>query len=61
MLTLLLGIQCAGEVRLAEHEDYAKWSIEILVKFRSNEPLQLLTGQRQSGGVSVKPTMLALY
>jgi hypothetical protein len=50
-LNPVLGINCAGEVRIAEHEDYDKWSIEILVKFRSNEPLQLLTGQRQSGGV----------
>ncbi|PVF96515.1 P-loop containing nucleoside triphosphate hydrolase protein [Serendipita vermifera] len=53
-------IHCAGEVRLAEHEDYDKWSIEILVKFRSNEPLQLLTGQRQSGGERSLTTILYL-
>ena len=45
-------IRCAGEVHIEEHEDYAQWSIQILVKFRSSEELQRLTGQRQSGGVS---------
>ena len=47
-----LGIGCAGEIQIAPHdEDYAQWAIDILVKFRDNEKLQLLTGQRQSGGV----------
>jgi len=45
-------IGCAGEVRISEHEDFEKWAIDILVKFRDEEKLQLLTGQRQSGGVS---------
>jgi hypothetical protein len=45
------GIGCAGEIRISENEDYDKWAIDILVKFRDNENLQLLTGQRQSGGV----------
>lgn len=27
-------IGCAGEIKLGEHEDYDKWSIDILVKFR---------------------------
>jgi hypothetical protein len=45
------GIGCAGEIQIAPHEDYAQWAIDILVKFRDNEKLQLLTGQRQSGGV----------
>ncbi|KAG5462876.1 MAG: hypothetical protein BJ554DRAFT_3101 [Olpidium bornovanus] len=50
--TLLLeGINCVGEVRLSEHDDFADWGIEILVKFRDHERLQVLTGQRQSGGV----------
>lgn len=31
--------------------DYAQWRVDIKVKFRDNEKLQLLTGQRQSGGV----------
>jgi predicted methyltransferase MtxX (methanogen marker protein 4) len=46
------GIRCAGEVRVSQHEEYDKWAIDILVKFRDHENLQLLTGQRQSGGVS---------
>ena len=45
-------IHCAGEVHIEEHEDYAQWSIQILVKFPSSEELQRLTGQQQSGGVS---------
>jgi hypothetical protein len=45
------GIGCAGEIRISEHEDYEKWAIDILVKFRDNEKLQLLTAHRQSGGV----------
>ena len=44
-------IGCVGEVQLGEDEDYEKWCINILVKFRSAERLQLLTGHRQSGGV----------
>ncbi len=27
-------IGCCGEVRIAQHEDYDKWGIDILVKFR---------------------------
>ena len=46
------GVNCAGEIRVAEEEDYENWAIEIFVKFREGEPLTLLTGQRQSGGVS---------
>lgn len=46
------GIGCAGEIKISEHEDYDKWAIDILVKFRDSEKLQLLTGERQSGGVS---------
>ena len=34
-------------------EDYANWALEILVKFRDAEDLQVLTAQRQSGGVSL--------
>ncbi|KAJ9126337.1 hypothetical protein QFC24_002070 [Naganishia onofrii] len=38
---------CAGEVRLVRTgEDYANWSLEILVKFRDAEDLQVLTAQR---------------
>jgi hypothetical protein len=47
----ILGIGCAGEIRVRQDESYAQWAIDILVKFRDTEKLQLLTGQRQSGGV----------
>ena len=46
-------IGCAGEIKIAEHEDYDKWAIDIMVKFRDHEKLQLLTGERPSGGVSL--------
>lgn len=46
------SLGCAGEVRISRDEDYAKWGIDILVKFRETEALTLLTGTRQSGGVS---------
>ena len=36
---------------LVEDPDYEKWKIDIMVKFRNEEKLQLLTAQRQSGGV----------
>ncbi|CAG8443432.1 2028_t:CDS:10, partial [Acaulospora colombiana] len=42
------------EVRVSTHDDYDKWGIDILVKFRDNEKLQALTGQRQSGGFSIE-------
>lgn len=48
----MIGIGCAGEIRINENEDYEKWAIDILVKFRDSEKLQLLTAHRQSGGVS---------
>jgi len=37
-----------------ENEEYKKWGLDIYVKFRDTEDLQLLTGTRQSGGVSLK-------
>lgn len=51
------GLGCAGEIRLAHDEDYEKWGIDILVRFRDTEQLQLLTGQRQSGGVRARLTV----
>lgn len=54
------SIKCAGEVRLLENDDYSKWGIEIMVKFRDSESLQVLTGQRQSGGERSVSTMLYL-
>ncbi|KAK0530042.1 Structural maintenance of chromosomes protein 5 [Tilletia horrida] len=53
-------IGCAGEIRVATERDYDKWGIEILVKFRDNEELQLLTGQRQSGGERSLSTIMFL-
>lgn len=53
-------IGCAGEVRIGEHEDFDKWTIDILVKFRDSEKMQLLTAQRQSGGERALTTILYL-
>jgi len=53
-------IGCAGEVRVSTHEDYEKWGIDILVKFRDNEKLQILNGQRQSGGERSVSTIMYL-
>ncbi|KIL63939.1 hypothetical protein M378DRAFT_78988 [Amanita muscaria Koide BX008] len=53
-------IGCAGELRITQHEDYEKWAIDILVKFRDSEKLQVLTAQRQSGGERSLTTILYL-
>ncbi|KXN89001.1 Structural maintenance of chromosomes protein 5 [Leucoagaricus sp. SymC.cos] len=53
-------IGCAGDVELMPDPDYAQWRIDIKVKFRDNEKLQLLTGQRQSGGERSLTTILYL-
>ncbi|KAJ3023997.1 Structural maintenance of chromosomes protein 5 [Thoreauomyces humboldtii] len=53
-------IGCAGEVRLSPNDDYDKWGIDILVKFRDSEKLNQLTGQRQSGGERSVSTILYL-
>ena len=53
-------IGCAGEIKIAQHEDYDKWAIDILVKFRDDEKLQLLTAERQSGGERSLTTILYL-
>ncbi|KAF9554516.1 P-loop containing nucleoside triphosphate hydrolase protein [Agrocybe pediades] len=53
-------IGCAGEIRISENEDYDKWAIDILVKFRDSEKLQLLTAHRQSGGERSLTTILYL-
>ncbi|KAK9486669.1 P-loop containing nucleoside triphosphate hydrolase protein [Lipomyces starkeyi] len=44
------SIGCAGAVNVGKDEDYENWSVQIRVKFREHEQLQLLTHQRQSGG-----------
>lgn len=53
-------IGCAGELQLTPHDDYEKWSITILVKFRDTEQLQQLTAHRQSGGERSLTTILYL-
>jgi chromosome segregation ATPase len=54
-------MHCAGQVRLAPAgSDYDKYSLEILVKFRDNESLQVLSAQRQSGGEKSVSTILYL-
>ncbi|CZT05662.1 related to structural maintenance of chromosome protein (SMC) [Rhynchosporium agropyri] len=43
-------IGCAGEVSVHKDEDFDLWAIQIKVKFRENEDLQILDSHRQSGG-----------
>ncbi|KAG7670314.1 hypothetical protein Ndes2437A_g04826 [Nannochloris sp. 'desiccata'] len=55
-------VGCAGEVMLREVEgdDFAKYAIEIRVKFRENEELATLDANRQSGGERSVSTILYL-
>ncbi|KAI8390360.1 hypothetical protein BD560DRAFT_6931 [Blakeslea trispora] len=53
-------INCLGEIRVHESDDYDKWGIDIFVRFRNTEKLQQLTGQRQSGGERSVTTILYL-
>ncbi|KAI0837943.1 P-loop containing nucleoside triphosphate hydrolase protein [Hypoxylon sp. FL0890] len=53
-------INCAGEVGIHKHEDFEQWAIEIKVKFRENETLQLLDQHRQSGGERAVSTIFYL-
>lgn len=54
-------LSCLGEVQLIEHgQEYAKWEIAILVRFRDEEQLQRLSAQRQSGGEKSVATILYL-
>ncbi|KAI8377088.1 hypothetical protein EDC96DRAFT_251133 [Choanephora cucurbitarum] len=53
-------IKCLGEINVHESPDFDKWGINIFVKFRDNEKLQQLTGQRQSGGERSVTTILYL-
>eukprot|EP00873_Tetraselmis_striata_P002062 jgi/Tetstr1/422326/TSEL_013169.t1 len=50
----------AGEVRLKEDDDFDKYEVQILVKFREEEELQVLTASRQSGGERSVCTILYL-
>ncbi|KAI9296882.1 P-loop containing nucleoside triphosphate hydrolase protein [Neoconidiobolus thromboides FSU 785] len=54
------NIGCSGEVALKKGEEYDKWGIDIMVKFRANEKLQALTGFRQSGGEKSVSTIMFL-
>lgn len=48
----MAGVGCSGEVKINRVGDkYAEWGINILVSYRDNDALQLLTGSLQSGGV----------
>ncbi|GAA5857620.1 hypothetical protein JCM8547_004301 [Rhodosporidiobolus lusitaniae] len=55
-----------GEVRLAQHDDYEKWGIEIMVSFRdikddtADVTLHVLSGHRQSGGERALTTVTYL-
>lgn len=53
-------IGCAGEVKVHKDEDFDKWAVQILVKFRAKEKLQILTNQRQSGGERAVSTVFYL-
>ncbi|WWD18357.1 hypothetical protein CI109_102807 [Kwoniella shandongensis] len=44
-------VKCTGEVRIRRVEgDFASWGIEILVSYRDEDSLAILTGSHQSGG-----------
>ncbi|GIZ39410.1 hypothetical protein CKM354_000279500 [Cercospora kikuchii] len=53
-------IQCAGEVGIDKQDDFAEWAIQIKVKFRENEQLQVLDSHRQSGGERAVSTIFYL-
>lgn len=54
------SIGCAGEIQVGKPDDFDAWRLEIMVKFRENETLQLLDGYRQSGGERSVSTMFFL-
>lgn len=43
-------LECVGQVKIHKEDDFAKWGVEILVKFRDEDQLMPLSGHRQSGG-----------
>lgn len=54
-------INCAGEVDVhKDEEDFEKWAIEIRVRFREGETLQILDQHRQSGGERAVSTIFYL-
>ncbi|KAL1408377.1 Structural maintenance of chromosomes protein 5 [Vanrija albida] len=45
------ALGCTGEVRMNRVEgDYSEWGIQILVSYRDEQELEVLTASRQSGG-----------
>ncbi|WOO77751.1 Structural maintenance of chromosome0s protein 5 [Vanrija pseudolonga] len=45
------ALGCAGEVQMDRVEgDHSKWGIKILVSYREDQDLEVLTASRQSGG-----------
>ncbi|KDN49272.1 hypothetical protein RSAG8_01974, partial [Rhizoctonia solani AG-8 WAC10335] len=54
-------IRRAGEIHVRDAgDDYANWAIDILVKFRETEKLQILDAHRQSGGERSLSTIMYL-
>ncbi|PFH57994.1 hypothetical protein XA68_14305 [Ophiocordyceps unilateralis] len=53
-------ISCAGEVRVHKDDDFDKWALVIMVRFREEEQLQQLTAHRQSGGERAVSTIFYL-
>jgi len=53
-------IGAAGQVEVFKHEDFEKWSIQVMVKFRENESLSVLDSHRQSGGERAVSTIFYL-
>lgn len=54
-------IKCKGKVRLGNRDQpFKDWCIEILVSFRQDSELQVLTHQRQSGGERAVSTIFYL-
>ncbi|KAI9184087.1 Structural maintenance of chromosomes protein 5 [Blastocladiella emersonii ATCC 22665] len=53
-------IRCAGEVSLRKADKFAEYALEIRVKFRASQELQVLEKSRQSGGERAVTTILFL-
>ncbi|KAG8790407.1 Structural maintenance of chromosomes protein 5, partial [Ceratobasidium sp. 428] len=54
-------IRRAGEIHVRDAGDnYAEWAIDIMVKFRETEKLQVLDAHRQSGGERSLSTIMYL-
>ena len=53
-------INCAGEVDVRKDDDFDRWAVEIRVRFREGETLQILDQHRQSGGERAVSTIFYL-